>query len=427
MIIETVNQFRRFHSKFKSEDCIVIPISSDTNLHPKENTLSLLYISFLDGKDYMLPFSHSETINLDISYLDKLNSDNKKYTFNKKELLHAIHLKNVIDVNLQYYMEYNVPLNVDDISTLTHNFFNNKFYNRNNLNSIIPTMKHLEYCRKLSNELKKHINLPVHEYYNNDVLNNLQYIESNGLKTLNDIVFSEYNLYTSTGRPSNRFGGVNFAALNKKDGSRKPYISRFGTKGMLVELDYDAYHLRLIGNLIGYEFPKGSVHEHMAKFYGCDYKESKNRSFKYLYGRIPIEVVQMNPFFSKVHDYINEIWSGYKKEDFITSNIYSKKIYRKNLSNMNKNKLFNYLIQLTETENNMRMLTDLISHLKEFKYESKLVLYSYDSFLFDFNMNDGTRFLNAVKSIIEQLGKYPTKVSKGTNYHQMENITEKLA
>ena len=427
MIIETVNQFRRFHSKFKSEDCIVIPIFSDTNLHPQENTLSLLYISFIDGKDYMLPFSHSETINLDISYLDKLNSDNKKYTFNKKELLHAIHLKNVIDVNLQYYMEYNVPLNVDDISTLTHNFFNNKFYNRNNLNSIIPTMKHLEYCRKLSNELKKHINLPVHEYYNNDVLNNLQYIESNGLKTLNDIVFSEYNLYTSTGRPSNRFGGVNFAALNKKDGSRKPYISRFGADGMLVEFDYDAYHLRLIGNLIGYEFPKGSVHEHMAKFYGCDYNESKNRSFKYLYGRIPIEVVQMNPFFSKVHDYINEIWSGYKKEDFITSNIYSKKIYRKNLSNMNKNKLFNYLIQLTETENNMRMLTDLISHLKEFKYESKLVLYSYDSFLFDFNMNDGTRFLNAVKSIIEQLGKYPTKVSKGTNYHNMEDITEKLA
>jgi predicted glycosyl hydrolase (DUF1957 family) len=94
---------------------------------------------------------------------------------------------------------------------------------------------------------------------------------------------------------------------------------------------------------------------------------------------------------------------------------------------MNKNKLFNYLIQLTETENNMRMLTDLISHLKEFKYESKLVLYSYDSFLFDFNMNDGTRFLNAVKSIIEQLGKYPTKVSKGTNYHNMEDITEKLA
>ena len=33
--------------------------------------------------------------------------------------------------------------------------------------------------------------------------------------------YSEYNLFTSTGRPSNRFGGINFAALNKKDGSRE--------------------------------------------------------------------------------------------------------------------------------------------------------------------------------------------------------------
>ena len=427
MIIETVNQFRRFHSKFKSEDCIVIPIFSDTNLHPKENTLSLLYISFLDGKDYILPFNHSETINRELSTLTDCNTEYNIYTFNKKELNHIIRWKNVIDVNLQYYMEHNEPLNIDDISTLTYSFFNNKFYNKNNLNSIIPIMKHLEYCRKLSNELKKYINLPVHKEYNDNVIDNLTYLESSGLQTVNDTVYSEYNLYTSTGRPSNRYGGVNFAALNKTDGSRKPYISRFGADGMLVEFDYDGYHLRLIGNLIGYKFPKGSVHEHMAKFYGCDYQESKNRSFKYLYGRIPIEVVQMNPFFSKVHDYINVIWNGYKKEDFITSNIYSKKIYRKNLSNMNKNKLFNYLIQLTETENNMRMLTDLISHLKEFNYESKLVLYSYDSFLFDFNMNDGTVFLNAVKDIIEQFGKYPTKVSKGTNYHQMKNITEKLA
>ena len=93
---------------------------------------------------------------------------------------------------------------------------------------------------------------------------------------------------------------------------------------------------------------------------------------------------------------------------------------------MNKNKLFNYLIQLTETENNMRMLTDLIFHLKDFDYESKLVLYSYDSFLFDFNMKDGTGFLSVIKNIIEQFGKYPTKVSKGTNYHQMMDITEKL-
>ena len=114
-------------------------------------------------------------------------------------------------------------------------------------------------------------------------------------------------------------------------------------------------------DLVNYKFPEGPVHEHMAKFYGdVTYDESKNRSFQYLYGHIPIDVVQINPFFSKVHDYINKIWSEYKQRDFITSNIYSKKIFRKNLSDMNRNKLFNYLIQLMETENNMKMLSNLI-------------------------------------------------------------------
>ena len=37
---------------------------------------------------------------------------------------------------------------------------------------------------------------------------------------------------------------------------------------MLVEFDYDAYHLRLIGEVVNYKFPEGLVHEHMAKFYG---------------------------------------------------------------------------------------------------------------------------------------------------------------
>ena len=51
---------------------------------------------------------------------------------------------------------------------------------------------------------------------------------------------------------------------------------------------------------------------------------------------------------------------------------------------MNKNKVFNYLIQLMETENNMKVLSELIPKLKG--YKSKLILYSYDSFLFDFSI-----------------------------------------
>ena len=39
-------------------------------------------------------------------------------------------------------------------------------------------------------------------------------------KIKNGFVHTEYNLFTSTGRPSNRFGNINYAALKKDDGCR---------------------------------------------------------------------------------------------------------------------------------------------------------------------------------------------------------------
>ena len=60
----------------------------------------------------------------------------------------------------------------------------------------------------------------------------------------------------------------------------------------------------------------------------------------------------------------------------IVSDIYSREIYRKNLSDMNPNKLFNYMIQLMETEQNIRTLDVLLHDVKD--YESKMVLYNYD-------------------------------------------------
>ena len=352
--------------------------------------------------------------------------DTKKYTYDRKKLYHFFTLSNVIDVNLLNYMSTGVPLDIEQINTNAHNFFNMRYYKKENINTIIPVLKHLEKCRKISQLLKDTIekyNQYVNMSYNNEVLDNLTYIESNGLQTTTELVYSEYNVFTSTGRPSNRFGGTNFAALNKTDGSRKPYISRF-KNGVLVEMDYDAYHLRLIADKVDYKFPKGSVHEHMAKFYGCDYEESKRKSFHYLYGGIPIDVVQLNPYFSRVYDFIKDLWKEYNSKEFIVSDIYNRRIYKKNLRDMNANKLFNYTIQLMETESNMRVLTKLIPEIKDDK--SKLVLYNYDSFLFDFNMEDGLEYLNRVKDILEQDSKFPVKVSWGLNYHEMKDITEKF-
>tara|TARA_R110002020_G_scaffold86040_1_gene212220 strand:- start:2655 stop:3929 length:1275 start_codon:yes stop_codon:yes gene_type:complete len=423
MLVETKKQVQEFEQIYKTEDCIIIPIQCDSNKHSVNDELSLLYVQTWGGNEFILPFNHSETLNIEVP---NLKSNTKKYTYDIKKLNHFLQIDNVFDVNLLYYIDKGLPLDIEDMNTNAHNYFYTKYYKKNNINKIIPVLKHLEYCRKLASILKDTVNTindKVNLSYNNDVLRGLGYIEQNGLQTTEGKVYSEYNIYTSTGRPSNRFGGINFAALNKSDGSRKPYVSRFKT-GVLVEMDYDAYHLRLIANKIDYEFPKGSVHEHMAKLYGVDYEEAKKLSFQYLYGYLPQEVVQLNAYFSKVYDYIEDLWRTFKSKEFILSDIYNKKIYKRNLSDINSKKLFNYTIQLMETENNMRVLSKLIPKIKD--YKSKLILYSYDSFLFDFNMEDGLNYLKKVKDILEQDGKYPVKVSWGLNYHEMKDITEKF-
>lgn len=424
MIIEKDNQLDDFLLENQNKDCFLIPILSDVNRHPLENTLCAVYVKIIDGNEGLLCFNHGETLKLSLEKVLTLDKLGRKFVRDKKQLNHIVKLEDVVDVNLQYYMSKNEPLDWDELSTNTHDYFYRVMWKMKNTNRIIPILKHLELCRKQVEILERYFNLPIHEEYNNEIIDSLSFIESSGLRKDDEMVYSEYNLFTSTGRPSNRFGGINFAALNKKDESRKPYTSRF-QDGILVEFDYDAYHLRLIGHILDYQFPKGSVHEHMSEFYGdVDYETSKSTSFQYLYGRIPQQVIDTNPFFSRVNKYIGKIWGKFKTQQFIESDIYNKRIYRKNLSAMNRNKLFNYMIQLLETENNMKVMSELIPFLKD--KQSKLILYSYDSFLFDFKLTDGLDFLKGVKEILEQDGVFPTKSSKGLNYHEMEDITEKL-
>ena len=94
--------------------------------------------------------------------------------------------------------------------------------------------------------------------------------------------FTEYNPYTITSRPSNRHLGINYGALNKTDGSRDVFVPKKGK--LFLQFDYDAYHVRIIGKLIKYDLPDTSVHQWLADQYGCDYGESKGRTFRILYG-----------------------------------------------------------------------------------------------------------------------------------------------
>ena len=134
------------------DECYVVPIFADSNKHPLNNKLSLLYIEA--EEDYMLCFDHSDSLGLSIDCLEQLNSK-KIYTHDKKQLNHLFRWDNVIDISMWYYLNTNKVLEFTDMTTPTHSFFNRKFYRLNNLNKIVPIMKHYEYCKDIVRKMKK--------------------------------------------------------------------------------------------------------------------------------------------------------------------------------------------------------------------------------------------------------------------------------
>ena len=87
------------------------------------------------------------------------------------------------------------------------------------------------------------------------------------------------------------------------------------------------------------------------------------------------------------------------------------------------------MIQAHETEVNIKKILDIQDYLLG-KHggkvkKTKLVLYGYDSFLFDFSKQDGVETLTEIKNILEE-NKHYTKSQMGLNYGNMKDITDRL-
>ena len=81
--------------------------------------------------------------------MPNLESKTKKYTIDRKRLLHFLDLDNVIDVTMLNYMNEGVGLDLDNFDTDAHSFLNMRFYKKPNMNRVIPVLKHIEKCRSI--------------------------------------------------------------------------------------------------------------------------------------------------------------------------------------------------------------------------------------------------------------------------------------
>ena len=225
-------------------------------------------------------------------------------------------------------------------------------------------------------------------------------------------LYQNYNFFTTTSRPSNSIHNLNFAALTPEH--RKCFSP---LNDVFVEFDFDAYHPRLIGDLVGYNFTDGPVHEYLSDKYGVDIDKGKTKTFQYLYGGIPNKIADEIEFLNMTKNLINEMWIGFNDNKKIETHIYNRPLKEENLNNLNPQKLFNYYIQSYETERNVKLLMKLHQYLLPRK--TNIVHYNYDSFLFDYNKSDGVQTIHDIKKILEENG-FMTKTNVGSNYGEMK-------
>jgi len=404
------------NSGYKEAFIEIIPFNN--NIHPAQNNVSLVYIRpLLASKGYMLCIYHSEALNGVNTHVNTiLQKFDKLYCRDKKEVLHYFPLKALYDINPP-------PTTYIPPTTPTHDLYYRQHSDNPELNLIIPIVKHYEVCEMIFRDLKANINIEktkYYEFFNNKVSVVFNAIERNGIRVHNETfsgyfheidseyTHTQYNLRTTTTRPSNKFKNVNYAALNKENGCRKSFIPR---NSKFVEIDISAYHPSLAANLIDYNFTTSDIHSHFAALYKVDYKKAKELTFKQLYGGVFKNYKHLE-FFQKIEKYVGDNWSKFESEGYIECPV-SGYIYKKEkLDNMNPQKLFNYVLQNLETSTNVLILWDMCRILRG--YKTKLVLYTYDSFLFDYDEEE-VELLEKIRNVFEKY-KLNIKEIEGYDY-----------
>jgi hypothetical protein len=446
-IIETIEELERLIPKVAGHRLFVAPILKDPFLHYKVNELSLIFIYDLTiDRHTIISIDHSEGLKINNPIISEvLCSAKEVFIFNLKYILNTIKCDHIYDANLVYYFITNKSIDSEEFNTSVHDYFNQKYSNLKNLNFLLPIVKqHEKFYNVIQEYLDLYKSFQISESFikYNTIIKTLNKIEMNGLNVdsnilkesfpnvtiTNEFVYTEYNPYTTTGRPSNRFDSVNYAALNKDSGVRKSFKSRFGNNGFLLQFDYDAYHIRLLGELLGYQFPgKINMHEYLGRYYFGkeeltqeEYDQSKSVTFKQLYGGIDEEFLNI-PFFKLVDDFTKTNWKLYKTQKYIETPIYKRILKSDFFNDMNSQKLLNYLIQSLEMEETMAIL-DTLTSVNE-RYKSKIILYLYDSVLIDFHKDDGGKYIHDIKQLLECNGKYPVKCAVGYDYHNLKNVT----
>ena len=427
-IIETAEQLSQLP---RPEKCFIELMSLSEHTHPALTTPCVLYYNDFE-KGYIIPINHSEAFSLTtIQIEDFLRDIPKVYLLDKKWHSYYLDLPNSIDL---YFTVLDVEGKIQDFQCYTpvHLDFYEKLKYSPQVNTLIPISKHYERCECMFEMVKDYVGKESSTGWQDKYTEVYKWVEEQGIlvdeklfdkyfetpwkaRSVKDSrVYSSYNLYNITSRPTNAFNSINFLAFNKENGSRTAFIPQ---NDAFVEFDFDGYHIRLIADAMHTDIPQNqSIHEYLGKQYFNkeeltpeEYQEAKKITFRQMYNGVEEEYLYIE-FFEDVYHTVRAMWTTYTNNGFLELPNGRKLIQE----NANPQKLFNYYIQCLETVNNVKKLNKLKDYLKD--KQSKVLLVVYDSILIDYAVSDGKGTLSHIKDILEE-GGYKVKAKKGDNYN----------
>jgi hypothetical protein len=424
--------------KAKTENNIIWCLTHSDVLHPRLNSILGIFLYNLDTQSYSyLNFSHPDIEKINKSYyLDKVLLSPSSYIFSKKEIMH-MHECSCLDLDSLYYLENAAEIPYENFKTNAHIFFERK-YETNKINNIIPITKHLESFKKMVEFILPYAN-GSETFYSNTVNNVLHELEKSSIKInrrkfdrhfelhyeKNNLkenqLYPYYNPYSTTGRFICSYNGLNLQTLNKENGSKEAFIPN---NDLFVEIDYDGYHVRLIGELVGYNFGQENVHKYLAKHYfegeitEENIKKSKELTFHQLYGGIFSKYLYIE-FFKKTQEYIDLMWKIYQIQGYIETPLAKRKIKQEHIKECTPQKLFNYLIQAYETERNTLILEKVFVYLRQ--YKTQMCLYVYDAFIFDVAQAE-INILKDLENILSENNKFPVKIKHSNTLNNFKSF-----
>lgn len=425
---------------------ILWAISSDESLHPCATDISAVFIKdTVNRTTDCFGFNHPDLKSTDKSeFIGALNDLNvRKWVFDKKSFIQLLPVRDLLDFNLYNHIENGKIIDEFSCETPAHKFVYRTKRGCGDLNKVVPILKHKEVFEKLCGECLS-VDIETidagYKMENEIVIETLAEMELNGIYVNgecfskhfdakiqpNGLVYSQYNVYTSTGRPSNHFDGVNYAALNKDNGVRKCFVSRHGKDGMMVLIDYSAFHPRIICNLVNFSM---SIDEDIYKYLGelyfkrnvteYDMEEIKSITMRQLYGGVEKKYEHIK-YLNNLKEFIDESWGYFNRNGYVLTPVFLRKITKDHLHDANPAKLFNYILQATETETALSAVRCVNKYLRDKK--TKAILYTYDSVLFDFYRNDEPKVLGDIIKIMKIGNKFPVKVYTGDSYDSVVQI-----